>query len=108
VGVRPNSRYTLSAYVQGSYVYLGATGTGGGSEPSAWTPGASSYQQLSTTFTTGADTTSVTVYLHGWYGQPAYYGAGRRVGPGARAPYAEGRDMTMRVIPTRDLTPSLR
>jgi chitinase len=73
VGVQPNSRYTLSAYVQGSYVYLGATGTGGSTEPSVWTPGASSYQQLSTTFTTGADTTSVTVYLHGWYGQPAYY-----------------------------------
>ena len=28
VSVQPNSQYTLSAYVQGSYVYLGATGTG--------------------------------------------------------------------------------
>ncbi|MEU6170974.1 glycosyl hydrolase family 18 protein [Streptantibioticus parmotrematis] len=72
VSVQPNSSYTLSAYVQGSYVYLGATGTGG-TDPSTWTPSASSYQQLSTTFTTGASTTSVTVYLHGWYGQPAYY-----------------------------------
>ncbi len=71
VSVQPNSAYTLSAYVEGSYVYLGATGTGG-TDPSVWTPSATSYQQLSTTFTTGASTTSVTVYLHGWYGQPSY------------------------------------
>jgi chitinase len=72
VSVKPNSAYTLSAYVQGSYVYIGATGTGG-TDPSTWTPNASSYQQLSTSFTTGANTTSVTVYVHGWYGQPTYY-----------------------------------
>ncbi|MDX2703430.1 carbohydrate binding domain-containing protein, partial [Streptomyces sp. PA03-6a] len=71
ISVRPNSTYTLSAFVQGSYVYLGATGTGM-TEASVWTPSASSYQQLSTSFTTGASTTSVTVYLHGWYAQPAY------------------------------------
>ena len=70
VSVQPNSQYTLSAYVQGSYVYLGATGTGG-TDPSTWTPNASSYSQLSVNFTTGANTTSVTVYLHGWYAQPA-------------------------------------
>ncbi|MBS2535732.1 carbohydrate binding domain-containing protein [Catenulispora sp. NF23] len=68
VAVRPNSAYTLSAYVQGSYVYLGATGYS-----STWTPSASGWQQLSTSFTTGAGVTSVTVYLHGWYGQPTYY-----------------------------------
>ncbi|NUS11086.1 MAG: carbohydrate-binding protein CenC [Streptomyces sp.] len=73
VSVQPNSQYTLSAYVQGSYVYLGATGTGAAGDPSTWTPGASSYTQLSLSFTTGANTTSLTVYLHGWYGQPAYY-----------------------------------
>ncbi|WUH90482.1 glycosyl hydrolase family 18 protein [Streptomyces sp. NBC_00433] len=73
VSVKPNSPYTLSAYVQGSYVYLGATGTGAAGDPSTWTPGASSYTQLSLNFTTGANTTSVTVYLHGWYGQPTYY-----------------------------------
>ncbi|MFF3563451.1 chitinase [Streptomyces sp. NPDC002574] len=71
ISVRPNSTYTLSAFVQGSYVYLGATGTGM-TEASVWTPSASPYQQLSTSFTTGASTTSVTVYLHGWYAQPAY------------------------------------
>ncbi|GAA3434712.1 chitinase [Kutzneria kofuensis] len=71
VTVLPNSAYTLSAYVQGSYIYLGATGTGG-TDPQTWTS-ASGYTQLSTNFTTGANTTSVTVYIHGWYGQPTYY-----------------------------------
>ncbi|WP_431031949.1 chitinase [Streptomyces sp. P6-2-1] len=72
VKVKPNSTYTLSAYVQGSYVYLGASGTGT-TDVSTWTPGASGWSPLTTTFTTGASTTSVQVYLHGWYGQPAYY-----------------------------------
>ncbi|MEU2206702.1 glycoside hydrolase family 18 protein [Streptomyces hygroscopicus] len=72
VAVRPNSSYTLTAWVQGSYVYLGASGTGT-TDVSTWTPSASGWQQLSTSFTTGANTTSVTVYTHGWYGQPAYY-----------------------------------
>ncbi|MEU6364528.1 glycoside hydrolase family 18 protein [Streptomyces sp. NPDC046931] len=72
VTVRPNSTYTLAAWVQGGYTYLGATGTGT-TDVSAWTPDSSGWKQLSTTFTTGASTTSVTVYLHGWYGQAAYY-----------------------------------
>ncbi|MBC3841586.1 hypothetical protein GXW82_18890 [Streptacidiphilus sp. 4-A2] len=38
-----------------------------------WTPSATSWQQLSTTYTTTASQTSLQVYLHGWYGQPAYY-----------------------------------
>ncbi|MEV7418195.1 glycoside hydrolase family 18 protein [Streptomyces sp. NPDC089919] len=72
VTVKPNSTYTLSTWVQGSYVYLGATGTGT-SDASTWTPGGSgAWEKLSTTFTTGANTTQVTVYTHGWYGQPAY------------------------------------
>ncbi|NUP75924.1 MAG: chitinase, partial [Nonomuraea sp.] len=29
IKVQPSSSYTLSAWVQGSYVFLGATGTGG-------------------------------------------------------------------------------
>ncbi|MFD7778932.1 chitinase [Streptomyces sp. NPDC059753] len=72
VAVKPNSTYTLSSWVQDSYVYLGASGTGT-TDVSTWTPGSSGWQQLSTTFTTGANTTSVTVYTHGWYGQGAYY-----------------------------------
>ncbi|MFE1554735.1 chitinase [Streptomyces sp. NPDC058734] len=72
VTVKPNSTYTLSTQVQGSYVYLGATGTGT-QDVSTWTPGSGGgWQKLSTTFTTGPSTTQVTVYTHGWYGQPAY------------------------------------
>ncbi|GAA4070933.1 glycoside hydrolase family 18 protein [Streptomyces hundungensis] len=73
VAVKPNSTYTLSAWVQGSYVYLGASGTGT-TDVSTWTPGTGSgYSQLSTSFKTGSSTTSVQIYTHGWYGQPAYY-----------------------------------
>ncbi|ANS67618.1 chitinase A [Streptomyces lincolnensis] len=71
VAVKPNSTYTLSAWVQGGYAYLGATGTGT-TDVSTWTPDSSSWKQLSTSFSTGSSTTSVTVYLHGWYGQAAY------------------------------------
>ncbi|MET7385014.1 glycoside hydrolase family 18 protein [Streptomyces sp. NPDC005529] len=72
VAVKPNSTYTLRAWVQGGYSYLGATGTGT-TDVSTWTPDSSSWTQLKTTFTTGASTTSVTVYTHGWYGQAAYF-----------------------------------
>ncbi|MFD9493262.1 chitinase [Streptomyces sp. NPDC060005] len=72
VAVKPNSTYTLSAWVQGGYSYLGATGTGT-TDVSTWTPDSSSWKQLKTTFTTGSSTTSVTVYTHGWYGQAAYF-----------------------------------
>ncbi|MBL1105885.1 glycoside hydrolase family 18 protein [Streptomyces sp. 5-8] len=72
VAVKPNSTYSLGAWVQGGYTYLGVTGTGT-TDVSTWTPDAPAWKQLSTTFTTGASTTSVTVYTHGWYGQAAYY-----------------------------------
>ncbi|THA27922.1 chitinase [Streptomyces sp. RKND-216] len=72
VTVRPDSTYTLSAWVRGSYVHLGAKGTGT-TDVSAWTPSAANWTRLSTIFTTGPDTTSVTVHLHGWYGTPAYH-----------------------------------
>ncbi|MFE9763183.1 chitinase [Streptomyces sp. NPDC005808] len=72
VAVKPSSTYTLSAWVQGGYSYLGVTGTGT-TDVSAWTPDSAAWKQLTTTFTTGASTTSVTVYTHGWYGQAAYY-----------------------------------
>ncbi|MFH8934679.1 chitinase [Streptomyces griseosporeus] len=72
VAVKPNSTYTLSAWVQGGYAYLGVTGTGT-TDVSTWTPDSATWKQLSTTFTTGSSTTSVTLYTHGWYGQAAYY-----------------------------------
>ncbi|MEU2230794.1 chitinase [Streptomyces vietnamensis] len=71
VTVKPNSTYTLSGWVRGSYVYLGASGTGT-TDVSTWTASAPDWQKLSTTFTTGASTASVTIHTHGWYGTPAY------------------------------------
>ena len=54
------TQYTLSAWVRGNYVYLGVTGGA-----STWTPSATSYGQLSLTFT--ATNSSAEVYVHGWY-----------------------------------------
>ncbi|MEC4017123.1 glycoside hydrolase family 18 protein [Streptomyces sp. H27-D2] len=82
VAVKPNSTYQLSGWVQGSYAYLGASGTGT-TDVSTWTPGSASWQQLNTSFKTGANTASVTIYTHGWYGQSAYYADDvTLVGPG--------------------------
>ncbi|MFE9778035.1 chitinase [Streptomyces sp. NPDC005775] len=82
VTVKPGSTYTLSAWVQGSYVYLGAEDTGT-TDVSTWTQSAGAWQKLTTTFKTGASTTSVKVYTHGWYGTPAYYADDLTlVGPG--------------------------
>jgi len=67
VAVQPSTAYTLSAWVRGNYVYLGVTGGA-----STWTPGGTSYTQLSLSFTTAAGQTSAQVYLHGWYGQGTY------------------------------------
>ncbi|MFE3580404.1 chitinase [Streptomyces vinaceus] len=71
VTVKPDSAYTLTAWVQGPYVYLGAAGTGT-TDVSTWTQTPGAWKQLSTSFRTGAATTSVTVYTHGWYGQGAH------------------------------------
>ncbi|WP_374213302.1 carbohydrate binding domain-containing protein [Streptomyces sp. G1] len=68
VAVQPNTSYTLSAWVRGSYVYLGVTGGA-----STWTPSASAYTKLTVAFTTGASQTSAEIYLNGWYGQGTYY-----------------------------------
>jgi chitinase len=70
IPVAANTTYTLSAYLNGSYVYLGVTGA---ATTSTWTPTTNNtYTQLSVTFTTNA-TTSLTVYTHGWYAQGTYY-----------------------------------
>ncbi|MEU4948299.1 glycoside hydrolase family 18 protein [Streptomyces lavendulae] len=71
VTVRPDSAYTLTAWVQGAYVYLGASGTGT-TDVSTWTQTPGAWKQLTTGFRTGPATTSVTVYTHGWYGQGAH------------------------------------
>jgi chitinase len=72
VSVQPSSAYSLTGWVEGDYVFLGDSGTGT-SDTDAWTPTASSWTELSASFTTGASTTSVTVYIHGWYAQPTFY-----------------------------------
>ncbi|MEU5764536.1 glycoside hydrolase family 18 protein [Streptomyces asoensis] len=72
VTVRPDSQYTLSGDVRGAYVYLGASGTGT-TDVSTWTQSAPDWQRLSTSFRTGASTTRVTIYTHGWYGTGAYH-----------------------------------
>jgi len=72
VSVQPSTSYTLTGYVEGNYVFIGDSGTGS-SDTNNWTPSAASWQQLSTTFTTGASTTSVTIYVHGWYAEGTYY-----------------------------------
>ncbi|MCZ0985745.1 carbohydrate binding domain-containing protein [Streptomyces diastatochromogenes] len=68
VAVQPNTTYSLSGWVRGSYVYLGVNGGA-----STWTTSPSAYSQLSVSFTTGASQTSATIYVHGWYAQGTYY-----------------------------------
>jgi chitinase len=68
ISVQPSHSYTLTGWVQGTYAFIGVTGTGT-NDPSTFTPSSASYTQLSVPFTTGASTTSVTVYVHGWYAQ---------------------------------------
>ncbi|WP_405013908.1 carbohydrate binding domain-containing protein [Kitasatospora sp. NBC_01539] len=92
VAVQPNTAYTLSGWVRGSYVYLGVTGGA-----STWTPSASGWSQLSVSFTTGAGQTSAEIFLHGWYGQGTYYaddialdGPGGGGGGDTQAPTAPG------------------
>ncbi len=68
VAVLPGHTYTLSDWVEGNFVYLGDTGTGG-VDTLNWTPAAPTWTQLTTTFTTGPSTTQVTIYVHGWFAQ---------------------------------------
>ncbi|MFJ8276793.1 carbohydrate binding domain-containing protein [Streptomyces griseoviridis] len=68
VAVQPNTTYSLSGWVRGSYVYLGVDGGA-----STWTTSPSAYSQLSVSFTTGAAQTSAKIYVHGWYAQGTYY-----------------------------------
>lgn len=68
VAVQANTTYTYSAFVRGSYVFIGTTGV---VTTSTWTPNASSYTQLTLTLTP-TSSGSLMVYVHGWYAQPAY------------------------------------
>ncbi|MFF5403288.1 carbohydrate binding domain-containing protein [Streptomyces misionensis] len=68
VTLSPDHTYTLTGWVQGPYAYLGVNG---GATAGTWSSG-SSWNQLKVTFTTGGSGT-VTVYVHGWYGQGSVY-----------------------------------
>lgn len=63
IAVQPNHTYTLSAFLDGPFAYVGIQGGA-----STWTT-STSYTQLTVTFTTSASTTSVTIFVHGWYAQ---------------------------------------
>ncbi|GAA3487162.1 carbohydrate binding domain-containing protein [Streptomyces cremeus] len=54
VAVKPGATYTLSAWTQGGYAYLGASGTGT-TDVSTWSPGSTAWKQLTTTFRAGAE-----------------------------------------------------
>ncbi|MEV8516623.1 carbohydrate binding domain-containing protein [Dactylosporangium sp. NPDC051484] len=70
VAVQANRTYTLSAWVQGSYAFLGATTASG--DVSTWTQGGSSWTKLTVTVSTGSST-SIKVWVHGWYGTGTIY-----------------------------------
>ncbi|KAA2261583.1 hypothetical protein F0L68_16010 [Solihabitans fulvus] len=68
VTLAPNHSYTLTAWVQGNYAYVGVSG---GASASGWTS-STGWAQLTVPFTTGSSGT-VTVYAHGWYAQGNVY-----------------------------------
>ncbi|WP_326847002.1 carbohydrate binding domain-containing protein [Streptomyces kaniharaensis] len=69
VTLKPNTSYALTGWVQGNYAYLGVSG---GANASTWAS-STGWTKLTAPFSTGASGT-VTVYLHGWYGQGSVYG----------------------------------
>jgi hypothetical protein len=66
--LQANTAYTLTGWVQGNYAYIGVTG---GASASTWTS-SSGWTKLTVSFTTGSNAT-VTVFVHGWYGQGNIY-----------------------------------
>src|SRR6266568_181891 len=63
ISVQPNTTYTLTAFVNGPFSYLGVINGN-----STWVT-STSYSQLTVSQTTGASTTSMTIFVHGWYAQ---------------------------------------
>jgi Carbohydrate binding domain len=104
VSVAANTSYTLTAFVNGAYVYLGVSGA---VTASTWTPNTNgSYTQLSVTFTTGTATT-VTVYVHGWYAQGTYYADDLTMnGPGGPTPTPTTTTPTPTTSPTTTPKPT--
>jgi chitinase len=69
IQVNPHTSYTLQAYVQGKYIYIGFKGG-----PIYFTASQNdaSYTLLSYTFTTGTDS-NITIFVEGWYAQGIGY-----------------------------------
>jgi chitinase len=67
IAVQANHTYTLTAYVDGPYAYLGVQ-----NGSSTWTS-STSYTKLTVTFTTSSSQTSLVIYVHGWYAQGNVY-----------------------------------
>jgi chitinase len=61
ISVTPNHSYTLSAWVEGNYAFLGTSGA------STWVGAAPTWTKLSVSFNSGS-ATSVSIWVHGWYG----------------------------------------
>ena len=68
ITLSPNTTYSLTGWTQGSYAYIGVSG---GATASTWTS-SSGWAQQTVSFTTGSSGT-VTVFVHGWYGQGNVY-----------------------------------
>jgi len=68
VTLSPNTSYTLTGWTQGDDAYIGVSG---GATASTWTS-SSGWAQQTVSFTTGSSGT-VTVFVHGWYGQGNVY-----------------------------------
>jgi len=69
ISVTPGKAYTLSAYVQGSYAFLGTTGAV--ADNSTWTS-STGWTKESVAFT-APSSGKVTVWVHGWYGTGTIY-----------------------------------
>ncbi len=101
ISVQANTSYTLSAYVDGSYAYLGVNGGA-----STWT-NSSSYTQLTVNFTTGASQTSVTIFVHDWYAQASdYVDDVALIGPGGSSTPTPVPTNTPTATPTHTPTPA--
>jgi chitinase len=68
ITLSPNTTYALTGWTQGNYAYIGVSG---GATASTWTS-SSGWAQQTVSFTTGSSGT-VTVFVHGWYGQGNVY-----------------------------------
>ena len=102
VSVQPSTAYTLSGYVEGSYVFVGVTG---GNDD--WTPSATTWQQLTTSVTTTASQTSLQIYVHGWYAEPTYYADDfALIGPGGSGSPSASASSSPTTSPSPSASPS--